>query len=81
MSHQTACTDLLYVRSGGVRVFWDTTMHEARIWLRLCYAARTYDPDKGDMPISVHAWYDGAATNVYETFRDMYNTGRYEKKQ
>ncbi len=41
-----------------------TLSTEYRIWLRLCMAAREYDPEHGPMTIEVKAWYDGTAEDI-----------------
>jgi len=80
-AHQTACTGLLYERTGGIRVPWDTPMHEARVWLRMCYAYRTYDADQQPMNMDlVRAWvHDGTALRIRESFVEKYRKGEYSR--
>ncbi len=61
------CTMLL---SGKMNqsVAWDTPIHEAQVWLKLCLSAQRYYPYQQVIPEEVVLWYNGGADRIFETY-------------
>jgi len=52
----------------GQPIAWNTTLHPARVWLKLCWKAQLYDPSWGDMSKEAVLFYDGTADRIFATY-------------
>lgn len=64
---KTFCTMLLSEKMNQTMA-WDTTHHEARVWLKLCLVAQRYYPYQQEIPKEAALWYDGTADRIYEQY-------------